>query len=336
VLHAENKTLYAIVDLAIHPCTFDFMHTAVNADMARRANNLEELHFVFLLGPNESFRQQTPKDMALSQAEKLWRVRQILTPIAWMMPACKGVSTYLNRIEAAKEIAMLPPAIMFPNTYHINQPIGAFMLQQVVEIYNQVKDKGITPVVMQAQEGALHYVDRWIEANDIEPSKLVTLTVRQSRVEPARNSNIQSFTRFAKKLKQQGYYPVMLHDTDVASVAPPEYYKDDQAVPYLPGPVNLELRAALYQRAFASLSHNGAAAALNFFMPDTRYACFVPVDALPEVIKDEGMDGQKRLLGVGPGEQYEFSNPHQKYVWEKCTATNLEKAFSELMSSEKT
>jgi len=332
VLHQGNNTLYAIIDLAISPCTFDHMHSMVNADMARRANNLSELHFIFILGPGESFRQQTPKDMALSQAEKLWRVRQILTPMAWMIPACKGVSIYMNRAEAAKEISMLPPAILFPNTYHINQPVGAFMLQQVVEIYNQVKDKGITPVVMQAPEGALNYVDKWLDANDIDRSKLVTLTIRQSQVEGERNSNLSSFSRFSKQLKERGYFPVMLHDTDVATIAPPEYYKDDPAVPYLPGPVNLELRAALYQRAVASLSHNGAAAALSFFIPDTKYACFVPVDALPKVIEHEGIEGQERLLGVKKGERYEFSSPKQFYVWEKCTATNLMKAFEELIS----
>ena len=75
MLHQGNNTLYAIIDLAISPCTFDHMHSMVNADMARRANNLSELHFIFILGPGESFRQQTPKDTALSQAEKLWRVR---------------------------------------------------------------------------------------------------------------------------------------------------------------------------------------------------------------------------------------------------------------------
>lgn len=336
MFHAENKTLHCIIDMAISPCTFDIMHTLVIADMVRRANNLDEIHFIIILGPDESFRQQTPKDMALPQSEKLWRVRQILTPMTWLIPACKGVSVYLNRAEAAKEIAMLPPHIMFPNNYHINQPLAAFMLQQVVEVYDQVKHKDISPVVMQAPEGALNYVDRWLETNDIPASKMITLTVRQSSVEPKRNSNMASFHRFAKEIKDLGYYPVMLHDTDVASTVPPGYYTDDPAVPYLPGPVNLELRAALYQRAFASLSHNGAAAALNFFFPDTRYACFQPVDATPEVVEKEGLSGIERLLHIKIGERYEFSNPKQFYVWQKCTATNLMKAFSELISDEKT
>ena len=42
--------------------------------------------------------------------------------------------------------------------------------------------------------------------------------------------------------------------------------------------------------------------------------------------------GQERLLGVKKGALREFSSPKQFYVWEKCTATNLMKAFEELIS----
>jgi len=101
---------------------------------------------------------------------------------------------------------------------------------------------------------------------------------------------------------------------------------------YWPGPINLELRLALYDLAAYNLSHNGGPAALNFFLPGSKYLQFLPVDAIPKVVESEGESGMERLLGVKKGETYDFAGESKQYIWEKATATNIYREFNEFIT----
>ena len=329
VYRNPNETMYAVYDLAIAPITFDFMHYAVMVEMARQVNGFKYVHFVFTLGPERSWRGMTPKDKALSDEEKMWRLKHILVPIAGMIPSCNGHSIYLDRVEAAKEVAGLIPQMIFPPNYHVNQPISMFMLSQVVEVYNQVKEKDITPVCLKHCSEARVLARRWCDEQGVDPKKMVTITVRQSKIESERNSNLKSWLRFAREITKEGWHPVIMPDTEQAVIHNTGDLGDLSV--YWPGPVNLDLRVAMYSLAAYNLSHNGGPAALNFFMPKSKYLQWVPVDALPKVIEAEGEAGQERLFGLKKGEDYEFAKSEKKYVWEKATFTNIYNTFTQFV-----
>ena len=169
----------------------------------------------------------------------------------------------------------------------------------------------------------------WCDQQSVDPSKMVAITVRQSNIEPDRNSNLKSWLRFVREITKEGWHPVILPDTEQAIVHNAGDLGDLKV--YWPGAVNLDLRVGLYSLAKYNLSHNGGPAALNFFMPESRYLQWVPVDALPKVIEGEGEAGQERLFGLKKGEDYEFSNGQKKYVWEKATFTNIYNTFTEFV-----
>ena len=331
MFRSPNETLFCVYDLAIAPITFDFMHFAVNCEMARAANNAKYIHFVFVLGPDRTWRMQTPKDGSLTTDEKMWRLKHILEPIARMTPEYAGHSVYLDRNEAAKELAALPGSLIWPPSYHINQPNSAFMLAQVVDIYGQVKEKneGITPGCLKPCPEAVRLARRWCDKQDVDVDHMVTITVRQSAVEKERNSNLQSWLRFAREISKEGWHPVVMPDTEQVVIHDANDLHDLKV--YWPGPVNLDLRVAMYHLAAYNLSHNGGPAALNFFLPGSKYLQWLPIDALPKVIEAEGEEGQERLLGLKKGEDYEFAEGTKKYVWEKATYTKIYKRFNEFV-----
>ena len=331
----NNQTLYAVYDLAISPITFDFMHFAVISHMAARANGYKYVHFVFTLGVNRTWRDATPKDKALDDKTKLWRLNHIQIPIATMVESYAGHSVYLDRVEAAKELAALIPQMIFPPQYHVNNPQVMFMLSQVVDIHKQITDQvegtDITPVCLEPNLEAISMAEAWIDHRGIDVDKLVTITVRQATIEPHRNSNMKSWSRFAKHLEKEGYVPVFLVDTEVAMIGDAEALAKHHHI-YWPGPVNLDLRVALYSLAKYNLAHNGGPAALNFFLKGSKFLEFLPVDATPDVVKNEGtIAGHERLLAVKDGEDYAFSNGQAKYVWEKATFDNILKNFNKLV-----
>lgn len=327
-----NNTMYCVYDLAIAPITFDFMHFAVISEMARAANKFDYVHFVFTLNAERQWRMHTPKDKALSVEDKMYRLRNIIQPIAEMIPSYAGHSIYLDRIEAAKELAALIPQMIFPPQYHVNNPSSMFMLEQVMDVYRQCKDQelDVTPDCLVPSAVGKDKAFQWCKTNDVDVNKLVTITVRQWDVEPDRNTNIESWKRFAKNIQKDGWQPVFLVDTDQAMIHDAGSLKDMKI--YWPGPINLELRLALYDLAAYNLSHNGGPAALNWFLPGSKYLQFLPVDAIPKVVESEGESGMERLLGVKKGETYDFAGQSKQYVWEKATATNIYREFNEFIT----
>ena len=146
---------------------------------------------------------------------------------------------------------------------------------------------------------------------------------------------MSAWTRLAKEIKTEGYCPVFLTDTDVALRTNRADVAGDLFVNWV-GPVNLEIRTALYQRSFISMSQNGGPAFINFFMRDSIYAGFLPGNTIPEVFSKEtgsgeGLAGMERVFGIKAGDLFAFSKPGQKLVWEPDCYNNIRKVFNELV-----
>lgn len=331
MFYSNTKTLYAVYDLAVSPITFDVLNFTTMAEIFRSALKLDYVHFVYLLGPNRSFRNQTPKDKNLSDEQKHWRLRQILVPQSWLLSSCNGCSVFLDREEGARFLAQIPPVNIFPGNYHVSRPTWSFMISAINEV---ARRNEVDALRFQATPTALQYVDEWCVRNGVG-GPLVTFTVRVSDIEAHRNSNLSAWTRLAKEIKAEGYCPVFLTDTDVALRANRADFASELLVNWV-GPVNLEIRTALYQRSYISMSQSGGPAFINFFMKDSIYAGFQPVNAIPEVFSKEtgtgeGLAGMERVFGIKAGDLFAFSNPGQKLVWEPDSYNNIRKVFNELV-----
>lgn len=322
-----SNTLYAVYDLAVSPITFDILQFLQCAEIYRRHVGLKHLNVVFVLGVNRQFRRSTPKDELVEVADKYWRLRHIHMEAAWLLKSCSGVNVFVDRAEAMRLLDTLPPVQIFPPQYKLTKPNWAFMVVNVVNMYARAN---ISPIIFEASEAAVKSVDRWIEHNRLA-KPIVALTLRHSTYESDRNANLADWTAFARTLRDRGYDPVIVPDTDQAAIANAEDYRTEFPH-YWPGPVNMELRAALYRRARVCMSDNGAAAFIHHWMPDCHSVIFQPPSKIPGVFRktQEGQAGIERVLGIKVGEQLPYCSPTQRLAWVDDTYENLVAEFDRL------
>jgi hypothetical protein len=320
---AFKPAMFAVYDLSVAPVTFDVMNFLVFANMWSMRSGLPGYHVIFVAGPGGRFRMATPKDHALDTDEKVWRLRHVMAPHANIAKRCFGVSTYHRREDFAQMMRAIHPSQFFIPNYSLEKPKSAFMLPDLFR-QNPTADELDT---FEAQPAALRKVDAWLERN-APRRRPVTLTVRSSTIEDSRNSDMQAWMEAARRIRQRGFDPIVLPDTDLVTRGEDTGAFEDVPT-YGIGAVDLELRVALYRRALVNMADNGGPAFINYFMGDSSAVCFLPVEKLPEVVlmTGRGVDRMAELLGVAPGGDFPGATPRRRFVWQADTVENIMTAF---------
>lgn len=318
-----KPALFAVYDLAMAPVTFDVMNFLVFANMWSLRSSAAGYNLVFVAGPGGKFRMATPKDKALDPDEKVWRLRHVMASHAYIAKRCFGVSTYHRREDFAQMIRAIHPSQLFAPGYTLEKPRVAFML---ADLFRQ----NPTPQELdtfEAHPAALRKVDAWL-AQHAPRRRPVTFTLRTSTIESGRNSNTPAWIEAARRIRDRGFDPVVLPDTDLVTSG-----RDIGAFGDIPsfgiGAIDLELRVALYRRGLINMADNGGPAFINYFMEGSSAVCFLPVEKLPEVVEmtGRGVDRMAELLGVPAGGDFPGATPRRRFVWQPDTLENIMTAF---------
>ena len=315
--------LYAVFDLGFTPVTFDVMNFLVFANLWTLRAGFAGYHLVFVLGPQGRFRDLTPKDKALDDDEKIWRLRHVLLTHAHIAKRCLGVSHFDRREDLANLLRAVHPNQLFPPNYTVASPKTAFMLP---DLFRNTPTREELDT-FEAHASALRKVDTWL-ARFAPRGRPVTLTLRVSTIEPDRNSNVEAWLEAAARIRDAGFDPIVVPDTDLVTSG-----QDVGAFRDIPsfgiGAVDLELRIALYRRSLINLADNGGPAFINYFMGDSSAVCFLPVEKLPSVVTatGRGVDRMAELIGVEPYGDFPNATPRRRFVWEPDTLGNILQAF---------
>lgn len=305
----NRPSLYAIYDLGRSPITFDVMNFFAFAHIWALRSGFAGYHVVFVLGDGVGFREQTPKDKALDRDEKMWRVRHVLLPHAAIGKNCVGVSFVERRVELARLMKSLHPQQVFPPNYKVEAPNHAFMLHQLFSLKPTLDELD----VFHAPPAALRKVDEWL-AQRAPGGRPVVFTLRTSKTEATRNSRIDEWLAAAREVQARGYDPVIVPDTDLVTGGLDTTLFGDLPV-FAIGAIDLELRVALFRRAYVNFADNGGPAFLNYFMADSRLLCFLPVDKLPSVVAQGGVQRMAQLLAVEVNGDFPHATPLCRFVW---------------------
>lgn len=305
----NRPSLYAIYDLGRSPITFDVMNFFVFAHIWALRSGFAGYHVILVLGDGTGFRDQTPKDKALDRDEKMWRVRHVLMPHAAIAKNCIGISFVERRVDLARLMTSLHPQQIFPPNYKVEAPNHAFMLYQLFSL----KPTGVELDVFHAPTAALRKVDEWLERR-APGGRPVVFTLRSSQTEATRNSRIDEWLTAAREVRARGYDPVIVPDTDLVTAGLETTMFEDLPV-FGIGSVDLELRVALFRRAYLNFADNGGPAFLNYFMTGSRLLCFLPVDKLPSVVGQGGVQRMAQLLAVEPNGDFPHATPLCRFVW---------------------
>jgi len=319
---AEGKpsTLNAFYDLGVAPITFDFLWFLAGAEIARERQGLKDIHIVFVPGREDGLRRERADyDRTIDAAARRARIGNILVPACALLPSVTGVTLASSRQQAAM-LQSDAGLEIFPADYEIGAPLylGA------PYCLSAARSDGARVASLRATAFDLQGVDEWLATRGSK-GKIVTITLRAYGYMEARNSNLNAWVAFARRLDRAQFSTVFVPDTDQVIAGLPS-----ELAPFTVFPeaaINVGLRMALYERAFLNLGVNSGPMGLCWLNERTRYLTFklltpsVP-QATPEYVASHGF---------ALGESLPFATPWQKWVWEDDELPVIEREFADMV-----
>jgi hypothetical protein len=317
-----DDAIYAVYDLGMGPITFDVVQFLMLAEHFRKLARRKAIYFIFVPAAGDGFRRLTARDKFLSQDRKLWRLLNLLAQCAALLPHCLGTTICQTREEAATLLRGLRQDCIFPAGYTVDTPSCPYFMPQVLQSAAQGGDIR----AFRAPVLATSLVTRWF-AEIAGDKPIVSITLRQSDFQPARNSNIAAWRDFAKFCVDHGFHPVIVPDTE-AMLAGRKTGFEDFSVLDLPA-LSVGYRMALYQASFINAMVSNGPYTLCAFHPDTRYLLFKILNPAVSNCSPAFLTAQ----GMPPGSQLPFAGPHQRFVWESDDAEVLIRHFTSMVQA---
>jgi hypothetical protein len=141
----------------------------------------------------------------------------------------------------------------------------------------------------------------------------LTITIRESRIKPLRNSNIGQWTRAAERLKDMGYRVLFVPDTDNMQCG----FGDFDIYPE--ASLDPEVRLALYSKSVLNLGIGNGPMGLAFYSSKIPYLMFR--------MHDERFNEQSAAFmkanNLPIGSQAPWRGNNQALVWEEDTEDNI-------------
>jgi tetratricopeptide (TPR) repeat protein len=306
--------LNAFYDLEVSPVTFDFADFLALAELARRRHGADSLHVVIVPASSGGFRAD---DSIFDEDNKRWRLHNILLPCCALLSPAPAVTVCATRDEAAALERALAGAPVFPDAYAVARPRADFLLSGIVAAAVQ----GNAIPDFRATVQAVDYVRRWL-AGHARGRRPVTVTLREATHEAARNSDLQAWSGFARRLDQATYLPIFVRDTERAFEPSPAEIKDFLLCPF--APVNLDLRIALYEESWLNLMVPNGPGVVCWLDPRVRLLMFKMLTESSNNANAVYVTSQ----GLKVGGQAPFATPFQRMVWEPDTREVIEREFA--------
>ena len=313
---ADGRLLYAYFDLDIAPPGFNIANFLVLADIEREKRDLAGIHVIIVAGSHDGYRKE---DVEYPRYNKDWRVRNLVVPACALLASCESISVFGTRDEAEAFESNCPgPA--FPEGYTVAIPTTN---HQYAAINAAAAGQRVTR--LQPSDQARLYVKQWTE-DHAGGRKVVTITLRGSSYDLNRNSDLDTWSEFARTLDAEIYFPVVIRDTErIADKLPPQL----EGLTVLPEPaINLELRAALYEAAYLNSGINQRPWTLWHFIEDVRYLTIYIIDRMNEGWDYFHIDGS----GFTKGEDMRWAGPLQRTYWGNDSLAEIIREFNEMVA----
>ncbi len=193
--------------------------------------------------------------------------------------------------------------------------------------YYQLVNKN--PEMMQGFEASLEahrYIKKWLD-QIAKGRKVITLTLRQYKVDKERNNDMDAWVQFLEGLDSEEYTVVIIPDTDAVAEfrqSPLGHYPM-----FEPACFDVDLRFALYEQAFLNMFINNGpcvAASLSKKIDYLMFKLVVPnvPTTDPKFIK---------LLGFKIDKTPSYATPTQKWVWEDDTYEVIQREFDKMVEA---
>jgi hypothetical protein len=290
-------------DMRIGPVTFDYANFLICAEGYRQSTGLQAIR-LNLVAPG--FRKMSPRDVALDDAEKLWRLNHILMRLPSLLPSVSRISLQYD----------IPETINYP-IYPIHYvPMGqgqAVKPPPYLGVHvNEFHAAGRDVQPFRATDRA-----RKLVGDITQGRRYLTISLRTSAFQPERNANLDEWFKVYAALTGRGFDVYVIPDFEDALTVRAACKFDWKIADF--ATYELDLRMALYERAVDNLCVNNGIATLLWYSKAPLKMFKMLTGGVgtttPEFIKD--------AWGVEFGESPKFLQSHQKWVWLDDNAENI-------------
>jgi len=308
--------LTAFYDLNVSPMSFDYFTFLALADLARRKHGKEFIHIVIVPNFGDGFLDWKGVDVGYDVSQKQWRVFNVIIQASWLVPSVKQL-TLCNRREEGAEIYDKFSGAIYPDGHSMEKPVMGW--DKGLTSWHAYQDEELQ--CLGASESAKKIMAKWLSVRAGD-KKVVVLTFREASYFPARNTDLKEWGDFARSIKDQGYYPVIIRDAEkIAELPPPEL----EGLTEFPEAVfNMELRIALYELSYIAMFVSNGPSEIGFYNKEIPYLYFVTGNWLTE--RPTPFESQ----GIAYGQTPSFATAFQQWVWREVDAHVLEEEFKRL------
>jgi hypothetical protein len=317
------RILYAIYDLAVTPNTFDIIEFLTLAEIERRESQCDAFHLFVVPGPNCGFRADADvSDLGRQQ----YVLRNVIQACPALVPTCAGVTVaptreFVERLLYVETVAGTGDQLLFPVGYSAHLPFEHYHLWRVIERWQAGNE---VPSLQPTPQG-LALVDTFLR-NRSAGRQILTITLREARFQSTRNSNLEEWGRFVAGLDPRKYAIVVLRDVERVHEPLPAAFA--HSLPYPEAVVSIELRAALYRRAYLNLCINNGPSEILRFDRETRYLYF---KTITDGVSCTSLAHHRTFHWLEPGDQLPFASPFQRLVWDDDTTDVLTREFDSMV-----
>lgn len=296
----ERKVLRAFYDLARAPVSFDVFTFLYLAEIERINRKLSALDLIIIANSGDGFRHDA-SPMPLET--KHWRLRHILLSAGNLLPSCRRTLYCPTREDAHHYFDDTQP--VFPAGYSVEEPTADYSDTAILLAMYSGQNLG----TLRAPKSASDKISQWLQSHTGNRYPVV-ITLRNDRIHPLRNSNLEAWSQFASSLDQQRFCPIFVRDTadvfDAVTSNLSNFLMCDMAA------IDIELRLALYEAAYLNLFVDSGPAALCMLDDATRCIRF---KAIADYNPHAGLN-HFQWRGYEPGMQWAHCTSFQKTVWE--------------------
>lgn len=315
-LSNDDNTLFAFYDLNVSALTFnfaEFLALCHNELIRKKLNNfavifVQEDHNQF-----KSLKQYSDFHNIHDKDSMNWRFYNIILPLLSTSNKCGGHYLINSKNEISfytKKKNIFPQ--YYQNVFKINYDINDFY-----------KIDNLNDITLTCPIQALRYIDKWININNFENNKIVTLTLRYQDLEKVRNSNLEEWYKFAEYLQSVGYLPIIIPDTETCWYLKKKFKKFHV---FTEPCWNLLLRMAIYEKSY-----------VNYFVPNgpemlatlNVRTSYIMLNLVP--VKGSKVNTEDALKIFNKSD-YKFSTKYQKLIFKKDSFENLVKSFIDFKS----
>jgi hypothetical protein len=303
--------LICIYDCAMLPVTFNIVEfLAVYNYIAMKSKR----KFYLVIIDSDLVKETKVRDIdsCLGTASHLYRMRNLLPPLVELFPENAGYSIIKNRQHYQ---SLIGNKEVFPKKYTPN----AYLSNNVDLAEYADAGRGVAKI------RSTDYAKRLIK-NILGPIEkdLITITLRRSNFDPARNSDLVEIEKFIRFIKSMGLSIVAIPDVD----NPKEYapIKEEDICSALA--FNIDLRVATYELAKINFFASNGPAILSSMSASECVTVLMNVYN-PNSIVDTPEN--YKLAKTIPGDPYFWYNKFSRNVVLPDTYENLKTTFLEVL-----